>query len=523
MLMNNLIKMSQYSRILVCLCLMVTAISCQRENYENDFLLPESKLDLKFEYSKVDFSQVPIKNQKALDRIMDKSLRTNYQRNDDVSQSFSIDTSNVVRLDVEDQYTSHTFTVINEMSTNKLQNIVISDYLDNTSSIYLVEYTLDILSDDLVGGNIDDHILETNYYDVEDSSLNYLNRIEVEGDGADCVDINSYIQNFCEDSNGNTIVDNGQLGNGCSQNWTTQTVTVITIDAGCLSGGSGGGSTGTDGGTDSGGNTGSGTSGGGGNGTGTSGGDTDTGGNTGSGTDDGTEDENDLCLKDNDGNCIEVVTLPLQQLNKDLKALKKLTDNTQIKEKITFLNEHKTGNREYGFQFNRSGNSAIYDNIPEGVWVPEEEAVVFPQATSETELELHLHENGRDEAFSAEDVFQLTKQFKFSQNTNATSILVTKKRMLAMRVSDPIKADNYYQHTISVGTLAIREDYKKRIIKRIIFKAELDGHTTITEQQYMSYMVELLAEYLDFMDIGLTLYEANIDAQGNVTSWEKVD
>src|SRR5690606_13321330 len=51
----------------------------------------------------------------------------------------------------------------------------------------------------------------------------------------------------CENASGNTINDNGDLGNGCVRNWTQHQVTVLTIDAGCLAGGGGGGTGGTGG------------------------------------------------------------------------------------------------------------------------------------------------------------------------------------------------------------------------------------------------------------------------------------
>ena len=70
---------------------------------------------------------------------------------------------------------------------------------------------------------------------------NFAARIDIGGNGADCVDIVTTTRQYCQDTNFNWQIDNGQLGNGCVYNFgVSHTTTSFVIDANCLSSGSGG-------------------------------------------------------------------------------------------------------------------------------------------------------------------------------------------------------------------------------------------------------------------------------------------
>ena len=116
--------------------------------------------------------------------------------------------------------------------TYKVNYVLISENPDGTDSYMLLSYELDTTLDQIDMSNVDGHILGRTATELTDTDIVFRAK-----NNSNCWSVETYTVNYCEDANGNTIRDNGQLGSGCVRNWHTETFTVLTIDLGCSGGG----------------------------------------------------------------------------------------------------------------------------------------------------------------------------------------------------------------------------------------------------------------------------------------------
>jgi len=204
--------------------------SCQKDDGVIEEIKQESEI---LRVEQIPYNSVKRSHKHYIRQLNTTSIINKNNQDNDTSLSVVVDTSNVTHV-TYDSYSSYTFPVASIDTETTLKNVLISENPDGTSSYFLVSYELNTTLDQIDMSNVENHILSRTAINIEVSDLSY--NIQKRS-GGDCWSVDEYTEHYCEDANGNTIRDNGQLGNGCVRNWHTETVTVLTIDVGCSGGG----------------------------------------------------------------------------------------------------------------------------------------------------------------------------------------------------------------------------------------------------------------------------------------------
>lgn len=175
-------------------------------------------------------------------RQFNRSLVVEKIQNKSSSPSITVDTSSVTHI-VYDNYSSYTFPVMADSTSTSLANVFISEQSDGAISYFLMSYDLDTTLDHIDESNVESHILSRTALEIEASDIIFGSKDNL--NGGDCWSVDTYTVNYCEDADGNTIINNGQSGNDCFKNWHRETYYVTTIDVGCSGGGGEGPDTGS--------------------------------------------------------------------------------------------------------------------------------------------------------------------------------------------------------------------------------------------------------------------------------------
>jgi hypothetical protein len=267
----------------------------------------------------------------------------------------------------------------------------------------------------------------------------------------------------------------------------------------------------------------------------------DTGGGTGPGTNPGNPDNiTDPLLSDWDGNT--VVTTPVIDYKKHVKALNALTKNkpdgtkTVIKQKIDDLEFRlATDFVEDGAHFIKNGNSYI---VREPDWHgPQRVAYTPDRAAVGTKVILHMHQNQAQVVrgfnpqtglpnvhtedlvpiFSNGDIFKTSEQFiDVDRDKDLTSILVSQEGTFALRVGDSDElTDTYY---ILSNDEEVKTKFDDDFIKQV-----LSPCSGASSSCYIEHFSTFLSTYLiNGHHIGLILFQAVYDSEGNIINWLSV-
>lgn len=152
---------------------------------------------------------------------------------------FYVDTDKASYIE-NGNYNSYTFAVTRDEDNGLVENLLLSLQDDGSYLPVLMSYNISEIEKELLANNEEVDLegkITCNVLQDLDIASSILGRFSVSGNGADCTDVTTEVENYCNDANGNTIRNNGDLGNGCVDNYTTQTVITVTIDFACLSGG----------------------------------------------------------------------------------------------------------------------------------------------------------------------------------------------------------------------------------------------------------------------------------------------
>jgi len=260
-----------------------------------------------------------------------------------------IDTTNIIVVENEFNH-SITFQIVDKENEKVIENLILNSKPEGGYKAFIAKY--DLSSEELLTLLDDEKLLTKKPTTI--TEVNNYSRIDVGGDGADCIDIEIGTRSVCRNAHGNIIANNGELGNDCVGMPFQQEYLVLTIDAGCLSGGGGGSSPGSG----SGSSPGSGTGNSGGGGSGSTGGNPGNPGNpnTGNPPNDGgnnnTPGQQDPSLTDGNGN--PIITTPILTVNRTLIKLLNQLDPQQKdwwendassetkNEIINFINQNST-------------------------------------------------------------------------------------------------------------------------------------------------------------------------------------
>jgi hypothetical protein len=323
---------------------------------------------------------------------------------------------------------------------------------------------------------------------------------------------------MCRDESGNTISNNGELGNGCVGMPFDVEYMVLTIDVDCLSGGSGSGGSGF--GASGSGGIGSGGSGSGGSGSG--GGGSSSGvnigtPNTGNPPSGGNTDNPTYAnptLTDGDGN--PILTTPILTIYRKnhIEELNKITTQNEIgtnglRNYIDQLVEDIDDSIEQGMEFklNANGSYSAYPAQSSGF----DFTAFYPVSINNPSIRIHKHHNELNPIFSAEDVLGMVQFFiqkknlnpNSSDNNNITSIMVSEDGIHALRVSNPtelIEFNSYYSTPENKN--AFTTAYKRKVI--IKSKNQCGG--TCSDEEYKDFLFQNFLAFFKEMIWGIDFY-----------------
>lgn len=546
-------KLKQIPKTLL-LCLIVFFTSCNKDElYEADNL---SKTKATSRY--VTFNELK-KNQKAFGEFQEVEQKVSLAKSSSqaglssrlvyLSQyNFSIDTDKILLVEKGD-YKSYTLPIYRNEETEKTENLVITQK-NNEVNAYLSKYTLTELEKQ--------KIKNFEYVDL-------YNKTEI-----------SKLQNQTQSEPCYVIVRTPVAWNSQGQ-VTHSLVTIEEVDCpdegGGSSGGGGGGSSGGGGGSgggSSGGGSGSGGgwsgggswggggltgggsgsgggwSGGGGGGGSTGGGSTGGGGYTGGGSTGGGSGSGgpnpgnyqDPSLSDWDGSSI--VTYPVIDDKKHKKALNKLTTNnsdgteTIIKQKIDDLKSRlATDYKEDGAHFIKNGSS--YDiRLP--IWRGDNQVAYSngDQIAPNTKVVIHMHQNQAQitqgvnpqtglpnvvtkdlvPIWSDGDIDKTAEQFgELNNDEDFTSILVTQEGTFALRVGN---SSDLNDTNLTLGNDPdAKNDLSKQFNEEVLTPCNGGSNSCYVEK----FVIFLNTYTINGHSLGLILYEAVYDNQGNIINW----
>src|SRR5690554_1696822 len=146
---------------------------------------------------------------------------------------FTIDTESFMLIeDRNGRVISYTFEIIQE-DEYKIHNLVLKPVENEEFVAYIVEYEItEAEFESLKAGNP-----LTDKVPVSVVDLPTYQRMYVGGDGADCVEMQIYTIQLCNDANGNVIVNpEGEANGDCYGNYHEQVYLILTINLECLRG-----------------------------------------------------------------------------------------------------------------------------------------------------------------------------------------------------------------------------------------------------------------------------------------------
>lgn len=204
--------------------------SCQKE----DSIIVVEEKSTEFSIQTIKFNELKNNQQSFIVGLNEsqRQIQNVLNRNEN---TIIVDTTSAYYISVDDINT-YTFSIIDDLEIPAMRNLLIFESEDGNSNYFLVEYTLDVPASSVNEANIESHIINTETSIIDDSfNILYASDINnTQSRSGSCWDVSTSTVNYCDDANGNTQVDNGQLGNGCHQNWRTVTFTTINIDLDCL-------------------------------------------------------------------------------------------------------------------------------------------------------------------------------------------------------------------------------------------------------------------------------------------------
>lgn len=238
---------------LAFICILLVLSSCEAEK---DFI-DKATNQQKHELRKISFAELK-SNQKAFQKLKEARLKKNpnlqYREVYNENYGVFIDTTNIIVIQRGEKH-SITFQIMNDEFSDKIENLVLNskengEYLAYITKYLLTEQEVQILKE----GEIINDKYPSTITKIENNAT-----VNVSESNSGCVDSYYLTTKYCEDSNGNVMLDNGDVGNGCQGGYFEVTSLIIDIDLGCGnnpgsgysgtgspgSGDSGGGSTGT--------------------------------------------------------------------------------------------------------------------------------------------------------------------------------------------------------------------------------------------------------------------------------------
>ena len=265
------------------------------------------------------------------------------------------------------------------------------------------------------------------------------------------------------------------------------------------------------------------------------------GGNDGNPSNDGTNpEEANPILTDGSGN--PIITSPVLIKDRHKNALNKLTTNnsdgtkTKVKEKIDDLKVRLTTDfKEMGYHFIKDGNDFI---IREPIWRGPNQVAYSngDQIAQNTKVVLHMHQNLAEVTkginlqtglpnitykelvpiWSNDDIYKTADQFgELDNDSDLTSILVTQEGTFALRVDD---SDNFNDTNLTLGyDAAAKDKFDTNFMKNV-----LEPCNGGSDSCYVEKFIMFLNTYqINDHPIGLVMYQAVFDNQGNIINWIK--
>ncbi|WP_111660298.1 hypothetical protein [Olleya aquimaris] len=241
-------------------------------------------------------------------------------------------------------------------------------------------------------------------------------------------------------------------------------------------------------------------------------------------------------ISNSDGTTIDPSTIDDNQIDPNITSLDNQVNNTKIKSKIEALQAIVNSSlSEDGMQFDLIANSDPID-FNEVTPIAEQSGtnhIKFPDVRPNTLVNLHLHPKyGLIEGigtpqelspiFSDGDVYFMLEFFEDTNNNeDISSLIVSAEGVFALRVTDAARA------TFMKNKLDIKRFWKRFLDNYIedVLTSE-DGQPPYTNQQIIDNFIIFLNTYqINNSDagqgFGLSLYQATLDTNGNITGWIK--
>ncbi len=244
-------KKNRLLRLLIA-TILVCFYSCQKNNIE--FIIEEEAQEqTEFNYSKISFNEISEKSKESVTGLKIKTTAELFGKNADLPQEWVINPSDVSRIEIEGILTSYTIGLIGDDQDVFLRNIILSEYSDGSSSTILAEYELDIPIGDVDSNEIDKHIINQSFTEIEDLEeytptsrlAKQVSNSTINNNGNLCVEVGYYRK--VDKCNG----DVGDTSSRCVNTDGTRKKKTIWVQelSDCGSGGSGGSGSGGSGGS----------------------------------------------------------------------------------------------------------------------------------------------------------------------------------------------------------------------------------------------------------------------------------
>jgi len=223
-----------------------------------------------------------------------------------------------------------------------------------------------------------------------------------------------------------------------------------------------------------------------------------------------------------------------QEYNPHIISLTNQTNNTKIKNKITALQVVvNSALNEDGMQFDLipSSNPIDFNEVEPLADQTGTNHIKFPDVRTNTLVNLHLHPKyGLIEGigtpqelspiFSDGDVYFMLEFFEDTNNNeDISSLIVSTEGVFALRVTDSERA------TFMKNKLDIKRHWKKFLKKfeQNVLASE-EGQPPYTNEQIIDNFINFLNSYQinnsdNGQGFGLTLFQATLDTNGNITGW----
>lgn len=508
----------------------VLLVGCEKEDFfiEDQSIKNQEGLLLK----KVSFKEIKTRP-KVFEKLnefgMEKTGNSSHNRKVYYEEfGLFIDTTNIVYIEKEGKH-SYTFKIVDEAVFDKIENLVLKSKEDGSYTAYIVEYLLSQEEQALIanGEKLTDKTPSSIIHFENMSVMNFSNM------GNNCVEVYTYTINYCEDVNGNTIRDNGELGNGCVRNWHQVVYKVFSIDAGCLISGGGSGNSGSY-------NPGDGyynpwypVYGGPGGATPGNPQNPDNPNLPGNPGNNNPGNNPTPQLTDDNGN--PIMTTPVLNVDANelhLRELNKITDQNETSTNVfrNKINEYvgmlNTAQVEVGVEYRKGmgGTYVTVEPLSSGF-----DYIEFADAAITTYLRIHLHHNyvnslgmAIDPIPSDGDIFGFAKAYfemgNSSGRNNFTSIIVSRNGLYAMRVKDGNKLLSFLNNLNNKENVDnIREGFYRYVTS---FARVNCNDCTLSEID--EYLEILFVSFIkNQIDCGIDIYKGTLNNENNY-NWNKL-